>query len=87
MLTHSDTYRKLAAKHHITITNLNLFGIKDIKHLRELIKEDPYLNNISLGVFDSLTWAYNSYHPSSRLSLVQGTCIYKQLLLDIGKEQ
>jgi len=81
--THADKFRAMAKEKHIAITNLSLFGLRGEEHLRELLREDKHLNNIPLRLFDGLTGAFNSMHPVMRMSLSEGTYIYKQLLEDL----
>ena len=72
-----------AKKLGITITNLKLFGIKDKKELKEKLKEDPYLNNIPLEIFDSLAISYlafNRHRLPFPVSISELVCIYKELL-------
>ena len=79
-VTHDQYYLELAKEHHIALTNLDLFGVRSLVHLRELLAKDEHLNNIPLRRFDSLTTSYNVYNSQARLTLAEGACIYKALL-------
>jgi len=83
---HEQKYRKMARDKHITITGeeslQRFFGVRDKAHLRQLIAEDEHLNNIPLRKFDRLTEAFNMYHPDMRMTLAEGTSLYKRLLRD-----
>lgn len=86
---HHKKYLKLANNLGITITDLGLFGIKNISELRKKYTQDEHLNNIRLSKFDSL-WIGARPFVSQKLremgnswALFQGACIYKALLIQI----
>jgi hypothetical protein len=83
--SHREKYRRFARERHIAITNLSLFRVSSLWRLRELAAADPHLNNISLALFDGLTHSYNFYNPRNRMTLAEGTSVYKTLLLDLAE--
>jgi hypothetical protein len=85
-VTHDEYYRQFAKEHHIAITGITLFGVRDMEHLRQLIKADPNLNNIPLKYFDSMTNSYNMYNPHDRMTLAEGASVYKTLLKDLATQ-
>lgn len=84
---HRAKYQALAKQKHLAITNLTLFGVRDVEHLRTLLAADEHLNNIPLRRFDNLTHTYNLYHPRDRMTLCEGCCVYKELLRQIAEAE
>ena len=87
-IKHEVKYRKFAADRNVVLTDLSLqfFNIRDLNHLKQLIKEDENLNNVSLLRFDLMTISYNNYNRTNRITFSEGTSMYKQLLLDMVRE-
>ena len=86
---HELKYRRMAREKGITLRGeLNsIFGVRGKEHLQQLIAEDPHLNNIPLRRFDNLTNTFNTFnafHPEMRMTLAEGTSLYKQLLRDFA---
>ena len=77
---HRIKYAAICKDRGLAITNLNLFGVKDMEELQAKLAEDEHLNNIPLKRFDALTALYNVHNPRSRMSLAEGCCAYKELL-------
>lgn len=79
---HYDKYRDLAQRLGIKFNaeSPRIFGVS-IEKLRELFEADPLLNNIPLRRFDNWTETVKFYNRNARLSLAEGCCLAKHLLI------
>jgi hypothetical protein len=82
---HERKYRRMAEERHIKLTtqSLQFFGLRSLSDLKFLYLQDSNLNNIQLRRFDALTTSFNTYNPRKKLTLSEGACLYKQLLIDM----
>lgn len=81
--SHYDKYSAMAKVRGVTLSedSLRFFGLSSVEQLACLFVKDRHLNNISMARFDSLTASYNAMRPQSRLTLAEGCCLYKHLLI------
>lgn len=82
---HKQKYRRMAEERHIKLTtqSLQFFGLRSVADLKFLYEQDSNLNNIPLRWFDTITASFNVYNFHKRLTLSEGACLYKQLLIDM----
>lgn len=86
-VSHHEFYLDMARTRGIALTetDLRIFGLKSKEELVEKLKRDEHLNNIPLACFDALTSSFNAYHPKQRLTLAEGCCTFKALLIEVAK--
>ncbi len=84
-ISHHDYYIGLAKLRGINLhqEDLWLFKIDSLADLRVKYRDDKCLNNIPLMIFDSLTDSYNLYNRNTPMSLAEGCCLYKELLIEL----
>jgi len=80
---HINYYLDLAGKLGITFTekDLPLLRIKDLEHLKLLYNKNSRFNNIPNLLFDAIVALHNYKNPEERLGLIEGTYMYKVLLI------
>ncbi len=84
-ISHHDYYIGLAKLRGINLhrKDLWLFKLDSLEDLRVKYRDDKNLNNIPLMIFDALTDSYNQYNRSTPMSLAEGCCLYKELLIEL----
>lgn len=80
--SHYQKWEAFVQERHLAITDLSVFGLKDIAELQARYERDPSgLNTIHLSIFDNLWLAYRALQRPKIWALYEGACAYKHLLI------